>query len=128
MHRALHVVRQVSDSSRSFGHPSEKLLRKLPAHTLIERKCISKWPHCLPGAFERHDLYTIGTNRHADRIANSGYGNSFFCNDIEGPPSDGAFSIICPFDRRDIRCRKVVYVDGWPVITAGANDLHDAAL
>jgi hypothetical protein len=128
MHRSFHLVRQVCDSSRSFRRPSEKLLRKLPAHTLIERKCISKWPHCLPGTFERHDLYTIGTNCHADRIGNGGYGNSFFCNDIEGPPSNPAFSIICPLYRRDIRGRKVVDVDGWPMIAAGADDLHDAAL
>jgi hypothetical protein len=127
MRRSLHSVRQVGDSSRSFGRSGEKLLRKLPAHTLIERKCISKWPHCLPRAFERHDLYTIGTDRHADRIGNSGYGDSFFRNDIEDPPCDPTFSIICPLGHRDIRSREVVDMDGWPMIAAGADDLHDAA-
>jgi hypothetical protein len=128
MHLSQRLARQVGENSRSSGVPGEKLSRKLPAHTLVKRQRVGKRPHCLPGAFERHDLYAIGTNSHADRIGNRRYGNSFFRHDTEGPPSDPAFSIICPLDRRDIRRREVVDMDGWPMIAAGADDLHTAAL
>jgi hypothetical protein len=94
MHLSPRLARQVGESSRSFGRPREKVLRKLSAHTLIERNCVGKWSHYLPGGFERHDLYTVGTDRHANRIGNSGHRNSFFRNDIKDPPGAPAFSIV----------------------------------